>query len=180
MAMTSVVSHENDVRRFEKWDADGDGLIDRADYEAEARRIVAAFGESLNSGRGRAVMEALVELHRRQAEAAGVGPRGAMNQREYLAANQALMFGRGDEGFDELLRPAISAIADLCDTDRDGLVSRVELRRWLGSAVGLSDADSDAAFDRIDLDGDGALTVDELVIAVREFHYGRLDIPLLG
>jgi Ca2+-binding EF-hand superfamily protein len=46
--------------------------------------------------------------------------------------------------------------------------------------VGLSDADSDAAFDRIDLDGDGSLTVDELVVAVREFHYGRLDIPLLG
>ncbi|MET9231361.1 EF-hand domain-containing protein [Lentzea sp. NPDC003310] len=178
--MTSVVSRENDVRRFQKWDVNGDGVIDRSDYEAEARRIVEAFGESLNSGRGRAVMEALIELHRRQAEAAGVGPFGVMNQEQYLAANQELMFGRGDVGFDELLRPAISAIADLCDTDRDGFVSKVELRAWLGNAVGLSDADSDAAFDRIDLDGDGALTVDELVIAVREFHYGRLDIPLLG
>ncbi|HEX7307560.1 EF-hand domain-containing protein [Lentzea sp.] len=178
--MTSVVSHENDVRRFEKWDADGDGFIGRGDYEAEARRIVAAFGETLNSGRGRAVMEALVVLHRRQAEAAGVGPGGAMTLEQYLAANQRLMFDRGDEGFDDLLRPTISAIADLCDTDRDGLVDKVELRRWLGSAVGLSDAASDAAFDRIDLDGDGVLTVDELVIAVREFHYGRLDISLLG
>lgn len=105
--MTSVTSHEIDVRRFQKWDVNGDGIIDRSDYEAEARRIVAAFGESLNSGRGRAVMEALVDLHRRQAEAAGVGPRGVMNQREYLAANQELMFGRGDSGFDELLwRPS--------------------------------------------------------------------------
>ncbi|MFJ8966880.1 EF-hand domain-containing protein [Lentzea sp. NPDC102401] len=178
--MTTALSRENDVRRFQKWDADNDGIIDRSDYGAEARRIVGAFGESLNSGRGRAVMEALIVLHRRQADAAGVGLGGAMNQRQYLAANQELMFGRGDEGFDELLRPVIAAIADLCDTDRDGLVSKVELRRWLGNAVGLSDADSDAAFDRIDLDGDGTLTVDELVVAVREFHYGRLDIPLLG
>ncbi|MGW6446708.1 EF-hand domain-containing protein [Lentzea sp. NPDC055074] len=178
--MTSVTSHEIDVRRFQKWDVNGDGIIDRSDYEAEARRIVAAFGESLNSGRGRAVMEALIVLHRRQADAAGVGAGGAMNQQQYLAANQELMFGRGDSGFDELLRPAIAAIADLCDRDRDGLVSKVELRRWLGSAVGLSEADSDAAFDRIDLDGDGNLTVDELVIAVREYHYGRLDIALLG
>ena len=59
-------------------------------------------------------------------------------------------------------------------------MSKLELRRWLGPAVGLSNADSDATFDRIDLDGDGRLTVDELVIAVREFHYGRSDIRLLG
>ncbi|MFD4670025.1 EF-hand domain-containing protein [Lentzea sp. NPDC058450] len=178
--MTTALSHENDVRRFRKWDANNDGVIDRSDYEAEARRIVEAFGERLESGRGRAVMEALIVLHSRQAEAAGVGPAGVMNQEQYLAANQRLMFGRGDQGFDDLLRPAIAAIADLCDTDRDGLVSKLELRQWLGNAVGLSVDDSDAAFDRIDLDGDGSLTVDELVIAVREFHYGRLDIPLLG
>ncbi|WP_410622987.1 hypothetical protein [Amycolatopsis sp. cmx-8-4] len=44
----------------------------------------------------------------------------------------------------------------------------------------MSDAGSDATSDRIDLEGDGRLTVDELVIAVREFHYGRSDIRLLG
>jgi hypothetical protein len=103
-----------------------------------------------------------------------------MNQEQYLAANRELMYDRGDSGFADLLRPTIAAIADLCDTDRDGYVSKAELRRWLGPAVGLGDADSDATFDRIDLDGDGRLTVDELVDAVREFHYGRLDIPLLG
>lgn len=178
--MTTALRTEHEVKRFEKWDANGDGVIDRTDYDAEARRIVEAFGETTTSDRGRAVRDALLAMYQRQAEAAGVGPNGAMNQDQYLAANRELMYDRGDSGFEDLLRPTIAAIADLCDTDRDGYVSKVELRRWLGPAVGLSDADSDATFDRIDLDGDGRLTVDELVIAVREFHYGRSDIRLLG
>ncbi|MEV7548663.1 EF-hand domain-containing protein [Amycolatopsis sp. NPDC089917] len=178
--MTTVMRNERELQRFRKWDTNGDGVIDRGDYQSEARRIVSAFGESVDSGRGRAVWDALMDLFERQAEAVGVDPDEALSEEQYLAANRELMFSRGDAGFDELLRPTIAAIADLCDSDRDGLVSKVELRSWLGSAVGLSDADSDAAFDRIDLDGDGSLTVDELVTAVREFHYGRLDIPLLG
>lgn len=180
MFMTTALRNEHELQRFQKWDVNGDGVIDRSDYDAEARRIVEAFGETVSSERGRVVREALLAMYDRQARVAGVGPGEGMTQQQYLAANQKLMFNQGDAGFDELLRPAIAAIVDLCDRDRDGLVSRMELRSWLGSAVGLSDADSDATFDRIDTDGDGRLTVDELVMAVRDFHYGRLDIPLLG
>jgi hypothetical protein len=60
------------------------------------------------------------------------------------------------------------------------LAVTAEPGRMAGQTVGLGDADSAATFDRMDLDGDGSLTVDELVVAVREFHCGRLAVPLLG
>src|SRR3569833_3375709 len=117
--MTTALRTEHEIKRFEKWDANGDGVIDRTDYDAEARRIVDAFGETTTSDRGRAVRAALLAMYPRPAEAAGVGPNNAKNQEQYLAANRDLMYDHGDSGFTNQHRPTIAAIADLCDTDRN-------------------------------------------------------------
>jgi hypothetical protein len=87
--------------RSETWtrrrgDVNGDGVIDRADYEAEARRIAEAFGETAGSARGRAVRDARPAMYRRQAEAAGAGPDGAMTREQGGTAPLARL-GRGAE-----------------------------------------------------------------------------------
>ena len=52
--MTASVQDIRLARRFELWDADGDGAVDRSDLETEARRILRAFGEREGAPRGRA------------------------------------------------------------------------------------------------------------------------------
>ncbi|WP_328456973.1 hypothetical protein [Amycolatopsis sp. NBC_00438] len=59
-----------------------------------------------------------------------------------------------------------------------GNVSRSRAAVPAGLVTGAGEAESDAAFDRIDFDG--SLTVDEFVVAVRAYRYGRLDVPLPG
>ncbi|MFD6811708.1 EF-hand domain-containing protein [Streptomyces anthocyanicus] len=46
--------------------------------------------------------------------------------------------------------------------------------------MGVSDVEPAQAFRQIDADGDGQLSVEELVQAVRAFHLGEIDVPLLG
>ncbi|WHT22851.1 EF-hand domain-containing protein [Crossiella sp. CA-258035] len=177
--MTTAVKNERQIQRFKKWDVNGNGRIERSDYEAEAMRIIKAFGESPESPRGRAVRDAFIGMFEYQASEAGVGPNGALTQDQFLAVNEKLMFKDGDVGFSRLLRPTIRAIVDLCDTDGDGEVNPAEFKTWL-KAIGVSGADADSAFQAIDTSGNGSLSVDELVNAVRDFHYGTLDVPLLG
>jgi hypothetical protein len=77
------------------------------------------------------------------------------------------------------VRPTISAIVTLLDKNGDHQISPTEFKGWL-QAVGVSDDDADASFAAIDANGNGYLTIDELVNAVRDFHRGTLDVPLLG
>lgn len=177
--MTTAVKNERQIQRFQKWDVNGNGRIERSDYEAEAMRIIKAFGVSPDVPQGKAVLDAFRGMFEYQATEAGVGPDGALTQEQFIAVNDKLMFKDGDVGFSRLLRPTIRAIVDLCDTDGDGEVSQTEFKKWM-KAIGVSGADADAAFSAIDRDGSGQLSVEELVNAVRDFHYGTLDVPLLG
>ncbi|MEV8096928.1 hypothetical protein [Kitasatospora sp. NPDC085879] len=44
--MTTSVQLDRTQKRFDRWDVNGDGRIGRADWDAEAKRILKAFGEA--------------------------------------------------------------------------------------------------------------------------------------
>ncbi len=176
--MTTAIKNERLRQRFQMWDVDKDGLIDRSDYEAEALRVIRAFGESPESPRGAAVLDAYLHMHDFLAARVDVGE-GGMTEEQFVAVFEDEMFRKGDSGFGKVLRPTIRASVDLCDTDGDGEINRAEYRRWL-EAIGWDQIRADEAFRRLDTDGSGTLTADELVQAVKDFYYGQLDIPLLG
>ncbi len=77
-------------------------------------------------------------------------------------------FVEGDR-YDAVFRPAVVAVAELCDGDRDGQIGPGEFRTLL-AAFGTAYDDVDQAFDRLDRTGRGVLTVEELVLAAGEFY----------
>lgn len=176
--MTTAVKNDRLRQRFQMWDVDKNGRIDRGDYESEARRIIGAFGETPDSPRGAAVLDAYLHVHDFLAAKTGMGNRG-MTEDQFVAVLENEMFRQGDAGFGKVLRPMIRAVIDLCDTDGDGEINRAEFRQWL-RALGLDQAKADEAFRQMDADGSGTLTPDELVQAVKDYYYGDLDIPLFG
>jgi len=176
--MSTSVQEQRLRRRFEMWDKNGDGAIDRSDWAGEAKRILLAFGESESSPKGQALTEAYLGMWEYMAGHTGVGRDGALSFDQFADAAAKQMLDHGQVGFDQVLRPTISAIADLCDTDGDGQVSPEEFQRWI-RAIGSDESTADEAFQLIDADGDGQLSVDELIQAVRDYHSGELEFSLL-
>lgn len=177
--MTASVQDSRLKRRFELWDSNGDGTIDKSDYETEARRILQSFGEQETSPKGRALMSAYLGMWDKLAAKAKVGPQGKVSMDQFLQVSEQEIVSGGDAGFDRNLRPTIEAIVDICDTDGDGEVSPNEFKRWM-RAAGVDERQADQAFRQMDTNQSGHLSVEELVEAVKAYHQGTSDINLLG
>lgn len=175
----ATVQEERLEQRFKLWDNDGDGDVDKADWEAEASEILSNLGVDPGSPKGAAVTNAYTGMWEYLAGAAGVGTDGALSLDQFKAVVEAEMLANGNAGFANVLRPTIGAIVQLLDVNGDNQISPTEFTGWL-KAVGVPDTDADAAFAAIDTNGNGYLSVDELVNAVRDFHAGTIDVPLLG
>jgi Ca2+-binding EF-hand superfamily protein len=177
--MATAVQEQRLTQRFMLWDTDGDGRIERADCEDEARNILRAFGEPEEASRGHAVVDAYLTMWDYLADRSGVGSRGSMSVEQFNEVAAREIVSRGDAGFSKVLRPTITAIVTMCDTDGDGRVNPDEFRRWL-NAMGVPKAQHEESFRRMDADNDGYLSVEELVQAFRYYLEGTLDVPLLG
>lgn len=138
-------------QRFRLWDVDGNGVIERSDFEAEADGIVSRLGAE-GTPKGDILKRIYMAMFERLAEAAGT-PR--MTRETFLEVADREIISRGDDGFSLVTPPTIQAI-------------------------GLTGAEAAQAFAELDTDGSGKLSTTELVDAVRDYHLGRNDIPLLG
>jgi Ca2+-binding EF-hand superfamily protein len=176
--MTNATQTKRLRQRFELWDTDHDGIVQRADYEAEAVRTVRAFDESPESATGRQVISSYLGIWDYLAPKAG-GTKGSLTADQFVSVVENEVLSAGGAGFNKVLRSTIEAIVALCDTDGDSQINPREFRKW-GKAIGLSQNEADEAFQKIDADHDGHLDIDELVDTVRDYHLGTSDVPLLG
>jgi Ca2+-binding EF-hand superfamily protein len=176
--MTTALAKDRLKQRFEKWDTDGDGALQRSDFEQEATAIARNFGTDLNSPKGQSLQKAFSELFDYQTRQAGVPANGQVSLSQFITVNEKLM-QQGESNFDRIMRPIIKALIDLCDDNHDGKINQSEYAKWL-KAVGVDASTARSTFSQIDTDGDGELSQSELLAAVRKFHFGKLDVPLLG
>ena len=173
---TPTITKDRLEQRFKLWDTNGDGVIDRSDFEAEAQQIVRAFGEDENTPHAAQVVTAFRQMWDYLSGQAGTSSM-SLEQFKQVSLNQII--SQGDAGFARVLRPTIQAIATLCDTDGDGRIDSREFGNWL-RAIGADPSRATELFRRVDADSDGYLSVDELVKAVQDYHQGNLDVSLLG
>lgn len=176
--MTNSVQEERLRRRFDMWDKDGNGTVDRSDWEGEAKRILDSLGVEQQSPKGQALTGAYLGMWSYLASQSGVGDGGSLSFDAFRQVAAQNVLDRGQQGFNDVVRPTIRAVADLCDADGDGQVGPDEFKSWI-KAVGADEATAGSAFEQIDTDGNGQLSVDELVEAVHKYHSGELEFSLL-
>ncbi|MFC7928976.1 EF-hand domain-containing protein [Streptomyces cinereoruber] len=104
---------------------------------------------------------------------------GALTPEQFNHIAEEHVLENGGAGFGRVVTPTIRAMVELVDVDGDGQVNPAEFKSWL-DAIGVRDVNPLEAFAQIDADGDGELSVGELVEAVRAYHLGDIDVPLLG
>ncbi len=150
---------------FAVLDTDKDGVISRDDYFSRIDRLTAATGRGDDDPM---VVHARAAGERAWSEMDADGD-GKMTLDEYLA-------WVGVEAFDTICSPALGALFDLADADKDGALDRPEfimLRTALGNPAG----NAEAAFDALDADGDGRVGRHDYLMSIRA-HIGGEDSPM--
>ncbi|MEW2620529.1 EF-hand domain-containing protein [Streptomyces sp. NPDC048106] len=177
--MSTAAANERLAKRFEKWDTDGNGVLDAADFQSEAARIAQNLGKDAGSPEVEELENAFNGLYEYLADKAGVEAGGAISRQQFLDATGDMLFKEGEASFNRALSPVVKALIRLCDDDHDGQIDAREFQAWL-AGVGVPVSEAGLAFQKVDKNGDGRLSEDELLEVVRDFHFGRLEVELLG
>ncbi|MBK0869259.1 MAG: EF-hand domain-containing protein [Saccharopolyspora sp.] len=177
--MMNAVISDRLKARFDRWDVAGKGVLRRSDFEHEADRIVRAFGRGSTSPAARDLRNALCWMFDVVAGESGARPDGSVNEQQFRRVCEDLIFEQGEAAFNRMLTPVLTAVIGLCAKKDEGRIDRAEFAKWL-SAHGMSVADGGVAFDKIDHYGRGELSLNQMLQAVRDYHYGRLDIELIS
>lgn len=165
--VTTALQDRKLDRSFAHLDVNGNGQVERDDVLGLGARLLVGFGESPTSKRGRSVIDKFDALWDSLVSALDTDGDGRISPEEYRAG-MTRAFIEGPD-FERVFRPAAESIAQLADTDGDGSIDFAEFTRIL-DAFGASAGDAHAAFNRLDRDSSGTLTVAELVQATREYY----------
>ncbi|PXX71814.1 Ca2+-binding EF-hand superfamily protein [Nocardia tenerifensis] len=157
-------------RRFETFDFDGDGRIQRSDFESSAAALAAEFGHGPDSPAAQRLLNLSLQLWGRLASVSDVDIDGTVDLAEYKQA-----FAEGllvtEESFEQGYRPFLEAITTIADVDGDGKLNADEYVRWTGALMRLPADDARECHRRLDSDGDGLVTTDDLLQAIHDYYF---------
>lgn len=151
---------------FHIFDADGDGKVARADHDRIVRRAIAIRGlEGAEAEAFEAQMAGIWEQLEAMVDKDGDH---AINLEEWLAFQGALVKNR--DLWEQAVGGNVQQLLMLIDVDGDGALDRTEY----GHLLAIYDVDAakgDVAFPKLDLDGDGKISTDELMQLVRQWCF---------
>jgi Ca2+-binding EF-hand superfamily protein len=153
---------------FGHGDQNGDGILEPADALALAARIIAYLGEPFDSPKAHALLVAFEQFWAHASAKFDTNSDGQVTPLEWRAGLRAA-FAEDAAGFEAWFKPLGQALFDICDRDGDGRVGAAEFAGF-HKAFGTSPQNTRIAFERLDRDGSGSLSVDELVSAWREYY----------
>ncbi|WP_327063515.1 EF-hand domain-containing protein [Kitasatospora purpeofusca] len=164
---TDLLHHKIDAC-FHHFDTDDNGSIDRDDLLTLGSQLLSRFGEPATSPKGTALMDGMVRFWDALTAAGDRNGDGRLSREEYRTCMTGAFVTSAD-GFDASLRPLAEAVCSLLDTDGDGGVDEQEFQAWQ-EVFRTAPENRAAAFRKLDADGSGRLSVEELLTAIRQYY----------
>ncbi|NJQ00461.1 EF-hand domain-containing protein [Streptomyces zingiberis] len=153
---------------FGHFDTDDNGSVDREDLLTLGAQLLSKFGEPVTSPKGIALMDGMARFWDALVAVSDQDGDQRLSRDEYRSAMTGA-FVEDPGNFDTAFRPLAEAVCALLDTDGDGAVDEREFEAWQ-DVFRTAPGDRAEAFRRLDADGDGKLSVGELLAAVREYY----------
>jgi Ca2+-binding EF-hand superfamily protein len=165
-----MVSPEYERRiaaRFAGFDQDGNGYIDREDFSAAAKALLAEFGTTARSDKGQALFIGAEAFWQGMAGIADRDGDQRITRDEFV--NGAVKRLRDNPGrFAEIARPFLHAALAVADADADGAVTVQEVGRVL-RVLGVREEVADSAAAVLGADSGGVIAEEAIVAAFA--HY---------
>ncbi|MFB6778857.1 EF-hand domain-containing protein [Streptomyces sp. NPDC056352] len=149
--------------RFAAFDQDGNGYIDRADFNAAAARLLAEFGTTARCDKGQALYTGAEAFWQGMAGIADVDGDQRVTREEFVGG-AVKRLRDSPERFAEIARPFLRAAIAVADNDDDGAASVPAVERAL-KVLGASEESAGLAARSLDTDHDGRIAEDEAVAA---------------
>jgi juvenile hormone diol kinase len=156
------------TRAFSLFDVDQNGFMEQADCELVVSATTHAMGYAIGSPEYRAYYN---EYMAGWADLLKLGDSDhdqRLTQAEFLVAYDKMM--AQPEHFNAVILGIVKTIITLWDSNKDGKVSEAEYAAYM-IAFHATAAEAAEAFRRLDRNGDGYLTTDELLQNAEEFFF---------
>lgn len=165
--MVSTEYERRIAARFATFDQDGNGWIDREDFSAAAKALLAEFGTAARSERGQALYAGAEAFWQGMA---GIADRDGDQRitREEFVTGAVKRLRDNPERFAEIARPFLHAALAVADTDGDGAATVDDTARVL-RILGVPQDIARPVAAALDTDGDGRVGEAEIVPAFARY-----------
>ncbi|MGP4044190.1 EF-hand domain-containing protein [Streptomyces sp. 2A115] len=165
--MVSTEYERKIAARFATFDQDGNGYIDREDFSAAAKALLAEFGTTARSDKGQALYIGAEAFWQGMA---GIADRDGDQRitREEFVYGAVKRLRDNPDRFADIARPFLDAALAVADGDADGAVTVAETARVL-KVLGVSEDIATGAATALDTDTDGRVTEPEIVSAFARY-----------
>ncbi|GHD56970.1 MULTISPECIES: EF-hand domain-containing protein [Streptomyces] len=165
--MVSTEYERRIAARFAGFDQDGNGYIDREDFNAATKAVLAEFDTAARSDKGQALYVGAEAFWQGMA---GIADRDGDQRitREEFVNGAVKRLRDNPDRFGEIARPFLHAALAVADTDGDGAATVEEAVRVL-RALGVPDGVAAVAAAALDTDADGRIGETEVVTSFARY-----------
>ncbi|MEU1706447.1 EF-hand domain-containing protein [Streptomyces sp. NPDC005706] len=165
--MVSTEYERRIAARFAGFDQDGNGYIDREDFSAAAKALLAEFAVPARSDRGQALYAGAEAFWQGMA---GIADRDGDQRitREEFVTGAVKRLRDNPDRFAEIARPFLHAALAVADSDADGRATVPDTVRVL-RVLRVPEDVALAAATALDADGDGRVGESEIVPAFARY-----------
>ncbi|MCX5091024.1 EF-hand domain-containing protein [Streptomyces sp. NBC_00365] len=165
--MVSTEYERRIAARFAGFDQDGNGYIDREDFNAAAKSVLAEFDTTARSDKGQALYVGAEAFWQGMAGIADRDGDQRITRAEFVNGAVKRLRDSPDR-FGEIARPFLHAALAVADTDGDGTATVEEAVRVL-RALGVPDGVAAVAAAALDTDADGRIGETEVVTSFARY-----------